>query len=83
LDTTTRDAKSQWLVLNPCDASKASQKWSVTPTGNIKNLATNNCVDIDGSQSKDGIKLLVYPCGNGGTQANQVWTLPRGASGTW
>ncbi|KAF9288966.1 hypothetical protein BGZ74_000813 [Mortierella antarctica] len=83
LDTTTRDAKSQWLVLNPCDASKASQKWSVTPTGNIKSIATGNCVDIDGSQNKDGTKLLVYPCGNGGTQGNQVWTLPRGASGAW
>jgi hypothetical protein len=73
----------QSVVLNTCQVGSATQQWSVTSTGNIKNGATGNCLDITGSSNKDGTKLLVYPCGNGGTQSNQVWTLPRGANGTW
>ncbi|KAF9402745.1 hypothetical protein BGZ94_004844 [Podila epigama] len=83
LDTIDRNGSSQWLVLNACDASKPTQQWSVTPTGNIKNNVSGNCLDINGAEYKDGTRLLVYPCGAGGTQANQVWTLPRGANGTW
>ncbi|KAF9543210.1 hypothetical protein EC957_001085 [Mortierella hygrophila] len=71
------------LVLNSCDAAKPTQKWSVTATGNIVNTATGYCVDINGSTYKSGTALLAYPCGAGGTQKNQVWKLPRGASGTW
>ncbi|KAF9192094.1 hypothetical protein BGZ50_008824 [Haplosporangium sp. Z 11] len=77
------DTNGSALVLNACEAGKASQQWSVTTTGNIKNTATGNCVDINGSNYKDGTALLTYACGAGGTQANQVWTLPRGANGTW
>lgn len=71
------------LVLNPCDAAKPTQKWSVTATGNIVNTATGYCVDINGSNYKSGTALLAYPCGAGGSQKNQVWKLPRGASGSW
>ncbi|KAF9392026.1 hypothetical protein CPC16_003670 [Podila verticillata] len=76
-------ASSQTVVLNPCQAGSASQQWKVTPTGNILNNASNKCLDINGSIYKDGTGLLTYACGAGGAQANQVWTLPRGADGTW
>jgi endoglycosylceramidase len=85
MDTQAIPSNTKYLnvVLNPCEANKASQKWSVTPTGNVINTATGYCVDINGSNYKSGTALLAYPCGAGGTQKNQVWKLPRGASGTW
>ncbi|KAF9164392.1 hypothetical protein DFQ26_001484 [Actinomortierella ambigua] len=76
-------ATSQTVVLNPCQTGKASQQWSVTNTGNIVNAANNKCIDINASNYKDGQTILAYACGAGGNQANQVWTLPRGANGTW
>ncbi|KAF9144398.1 hypothetical protein BG015_000125 [Linnemannia schmuckeri] len=84
MDTQPIPSNTKYLniVLNPCDAGKASQKWSVTPTGNIVNTATGYCVDINGSNYKSGTGLLAYPCAAGGTQKNQVWKLPRGASGS-
>jgi len=84
LDTNPHDGTTFFdVVLNPCEEGKVSQNWSVTPTGNIKNEATGFCVDVKGSNYKDGTQILAFPCGAGGTQANQVWTPPRGASGTW
>ena len=85
MDTQVNSSTNKYLnlVLNPCDTGKASQKWSVTATGNIVNTATGYCVDISGSNWKAGTALIAYPCGSGGSQRNQVWTLPRGASGTW
>ncbi|KAG0226808.1 hypothetical protein BGW42_003347 [Actinomortierella wolfii] len=76
-------ANSQTVVLNPCQTGKLSQQWNVTSTGNIVNKANNKCVDINGSNYKDGQTILAYACGSGGNQANQVWTLPRGANGIW
>ncbi|KAK3813055.1 MAG: glycoside hydrolase superfamily [Benniella sp.] len=73
----------QNVVLNPCKEGTTTQQWTVTSTGNVKNNASGNCLDISGSTYKEGTRLLAFPCGNGGTQANQVWTLPRGANGTW
>ncbi|KAI1320281.1 hypothetical protein EDD11_001496 [Mortierella claussenii] len=73
----------QSVVLNACQAGSATQQWTVTATGNIKNTASGNCLDITAAAYKDGTKLIAYPCAVSGTQANQVWTLPRGASGTW
>ncbi|KAF9115333.1 hypothetical protein BGX27_008213 [Mortierella sp. AM989] len=75
-------ANYQSVVLNPCSSGSATQKWSVTSTGNIKNDATGNCLDITGSNYNDGTKLISFPCG-APTQTNQVWALPRGANGTW
>lgn len=85
IDTQVIPSNTKYLnvVLNPCDATKPTQKWSVTATGNIINTATGYCVDINGANYKSGTGLLAYPCGAGGTQKNQVWKLPRGASGTW
>ncbi|KAF8937746.1 hypothetical protein BGZ58_002237 [Dissophora ornata] len=84
LDTQPTSGETyQSVVLDSCQTGSATQQWSVTPTGNIKNGATGNCLDISASNYKDGTNLIAYPCGNGGTQPNQVWTLPRGASGTW
>ncbi|KAF9925208.1 hypothetical protein FBU30_004966 [Linnemannia zychae] len=84
LDTQPLASTTKYLnaVLNPCEAGKATQKWSVTPTGNIVNTATGFCLDINASNWKAGTQIIVYPCGAGGKQLNQVWTLPRGASGT-
>ncbi|RVD83228.1 uncharacterized protein DFL_007624 [Arthrobotrys flagrans] len=69
------------VVLNPCKAGKASQQWKTTPTGNIVNVASGFCVDINASNYKDGTKLLAFTCGN--KQKNQVWTLPGGVDGVW
>ncbi|KAK6355602.1 hypothetical protein TWF696_004701 [Orbilia brochopaga] len=69
------------VVLNSCAPGKPSQRWKTTPTGNIINIQTGYCVDINASNYKDGSNLLAYPCGN--RQANQVWALPDGINGTW
>ncbi|KAF9436734.1 hypothetical protein BGZ76_003134 [Entomortierella beljakovae] len=74
-------ATYQAVVLNACSSS-ATQQWTVTSTGNIKNNATGNCLDITGSVYENGTKLISYPCG-ASTQSNQVWTSPRGANGSW
>ncbi|CAO3574814.1 unnamed protein product [Mortierella alpina] len=73
----------QNVVLNACAAGSPTQQWNVTETGNIKNVKTGNCLDVTGSVYKDGTKLIMFPCASGGKQPNQVWTLPRGANGTW
>ncbi|KAG0270698.1 hypothetical protein DFQ27_000049 [Actinomortierella ambigua] len=73
----------QDVVLNSCKAGKQSQQWEVTATGNIVNKATNMCIDIYASNYKDGQSILTYECRANGKQANQVWTLPRGANGQW
>ncbi|KAG0200821.1 hypothetical protein BGX28_006207 [Mortierella sp. GBA30] len=81
-DTYCLDTNGSSVVLNACQSGKATQQWTVTATGNIKNSA-GNCIDITGSNYKNGTPLITYSCGSGGTQVNQVWTLPRGASGSW
>ncbi|KAK6335046.1 hypothetical protein TWF718_010488 [Orbilia javanica] len=69
------------VVLNPCQAGKASQQWKTTPTGNIVHVDSGFCVDISASNYKDGTKLLAYTCGN--KQKNQLWKLPGGVDGVW
>ncbi|KAG0056485.1 hypothetical protein BGZ83_004743 [Gryganskiella cystojenkinii] len=81
LDTQVAPGKNyNNLVLNPCQAGSTTQQWSVTSTGNIKNAADGWCIDVTGSNYKAGTALITYPCSG---NANQVWILPRGASGTW
>ncbi|EPS39169.1 hypothetical protein H072_7086 [Dactylellina haptotyla CBS 200.50] len=75
------DGKYFDVVLNTCQDTKASQKWTTTPTGNIVNTVSGLCIDIDASSYKDGTKLLAYACGN--RQPNQVWSLPGGVDGVW
>ncbi|KAF3913602.1 hypothetical protein ABW20_dc0110704 [Dactylellina cionopaga] len=69
------------VVLNPCQDGKASQQWRNTPTGNVVNVASGFCIDINASNYKDGVRLWLYKCGN--SQANQVWKFPNGINGDW
>ncbi|KAG0201443.1 hypothetical protein BGX28_005724 [Mortierella sp. GBA30] len=75
--------KYQSVVLNPCQEDKLSQQWEVTTTGNVINKGTNKCIDISGSDYKNGQAIVTYACGAGGKQDSQVWTLPRGTNGSW
>ncbi|KAG0280018.1 hypothetical protein BGZ95_011527, partial [Linnemannia exigua] len=83
LDTQPISSTDKFLkiVLNTCEAGKASQQWTTNAAGNIVNTASGYCVDINQGIYKDGTKLLGYTCGN--AQPNQVWGLPGGTNGVW
>jgi len=42
------------------------------PTGVLRSLSANRCVDVPNSSQTDGTFLQIYDCGSG---ANQQWTL--------
>ncbi|KAG0376464.1 hypothetical protein BGX24_007726 [Mortierella sp. AD032] len=65
------------LVLEKCDPENQGLKWTIENTGGIKNK-DGTCVDVAGSDSTDGVNIIVYTCHY---MSNQQWTLP--ADGAW
>ncbi|KAG0239009.1 hypothetical protein BGW41_007956 [Actinomortierella wolfii] len=81
------NSSQQRVVLNPCQQAKLSQRWTVTSTttSRVINKATNKCIDVSRACFLDGEPVLTKACDadNNNNQANQLWTLPRGAGGKW
>ena len=69
----------QQLVMQPCDASKGSQRWTlVTDTsapGALRNEA-GYCADIQNGWMSQGTSIIAYTCKQNGAwfgRTNQIW----------
>ncbi|AEV84072.1 hypothetical protein ACWT_3049 [Actinoplanes sp. SE50] len=55
-----------------CYDSVATQKWTLTASKDLVNLAANRCLDIKDGNLADGAKLQLWDCSGG---AHQKWTF--------
>jgi hypothetical protein len=56
-----------------CSGTNSNQEYAMQYTGNgnwytIKNIAYNECVDVPGGSTQNGVQLQLYPCNNTGAQ---------------
>src|SRR5690606_2899045 len=59
----------------------AKQLWSYSkPVSPIRNVGTQNCLDVAGADTSDGVEILSWGCHN---DVNQLWSFRHVQNGTY
>lgn len=57
----------------PCVYNAANQQWSRFANGQLRNVASGRCLDLDAGNTTNGRQLIVWDCVGG---PNQTWVWP-------